>query len=222
MKRIALLALASGLAIAAATPANAAITISYSVNGGALTTLATDSVLTGSAGFQGNDGGYFFNVGATGRPLTASPYDFLTQSLNINSNGVAGTLNVFITETGLPRITNGTLLSTFTSNTMLNSTTRITSSYTFPTSIADSNTLQTNNFTNPGVFQGLNTISTPIGTFSLTTRYDITFGAGTGNFNGTANITTAVPEPATWGMMIMGFGLMGGVLRRRKTSVAFA
>lgn len=30
----------------------------------------------------------------------------------------------------------------------------------------------------------------------------------------------AVPEPATWAMMIGGFGLVGGVLRRRKLSVA--
>ena len=34
--------------------------------------------------------------------------------------------------------------------------------------------------------------------------------------------TAAVPEPATWGMMIAGFGLLGGVMRRRKTTVAFA
>lgn len=33
----------------------------------------------------------------------------------------------------------------------------------------------------------------------------------------------AVPEPATWAMMIGGFGLVGGAMRRRaKTSVAFA
>jgi opacity protein-like surface antigen len=31
-----------------------------------------------------------------------------------------------------------------------------------------------------------------------------------------------VPEPATWAMMIMGFGLVGGAMRRRRTSVAFA
>ena len=30
-----------------------------------------------------------------------------------------------------------------------------------------------------------------------------------------------VPEPATWGMMIAGFGLVGGTMRRRRTSVAF-
>ena len=39
--------------------------------------------------------------------------------------------------------------------------------------------------------------------------------------------TAAVPEPATWAMMIAGFGLVGGALRnangrRRKTSVSFA
>ena len=34
--------------------------------------------------------------------------------------------------------------------------------------------------------------------------------------------TGAVPEPATWAMMIMGFGLVGGAMRRRKISVAFA
>ena len=27
---------------------------------------------------------------------------------------------------------------------------------------------------------------------------------------------TAVPEPATWAMMILGFGLIGGVLRARR------
>lgn len=36
--------------------------------------------------------------------------------------------------------------------------------------------------------------------------------------------TTAVPEPATWAMMIGGFGAVGGAMRyrRRKTTVAFA
>lgn len=32
----------------------------------------------------------------------------------------------------------------------------------------------------------------------------------------------AVPEPATWAMMIMGFGLMGGAMRRQRTAVKFA
>lgn len=37
----------------------------------------------------------------------------------------------------------------------------------------------------------------------------------------TASITTTVPEPSTWALMLAGFGLMGYALRRR-TRVAFA
>jgi hypothetical protein len=36
------------------------------------------------------------------------------------------------------------------------------------------------------------------------------FGGGTGGGGG------GVPEPATWGMMMLGIGLMGGVMRRRQ------
>ena len=37
------------------------------------------------------------------------------------------------------------------------------------------------------------------------------------------NLTAAVPEPASWAMMIGGFGMIGAALRRsRRTQVAFA
>ena len=32
------------------------------------------------------------------------------------------------------------------------------------------------------------------------------------------NVTPAVPEPGTWGMMLIGFGAMGVSLRRRRAS----
>ncbi|MHA6723269.1 PEPxxWA-CTERM sorting domain-containing protein [Sphingomonas sp. RS2018] len=38
----------------------------------------------------------------------------------------------------------------------------------------------------------------------------------------TAPTTGAVPEPTTWAMMIAGFGLIGGAMRRRKATLAFA
>ena len=48
--------------------------------------------------------------------------------------------------------------------------------------------------------------------------------ASTGNSFEFDNLASAVPEPAAWGMMILGFGLVGGVLRRRSstTKVRFA
>ncbi len=44
-------------------------------------------------------------------------------------------------------------------------------------------------------------------------------GEGTFNIN---PLVAGVPEPATWAMMILGFGLIGGAVRRRKVSVRFA
>jgi hypothetical protein len=62
------------------------------------------------------------------------------------------------------------------------------------------------------------------GPWSETVKYSLNFTGGNGsNFNGTANLT-AVPEPATWGLMLLGFGAMGGMLRtrNRKVRVRFA
>lgn len=47
------------------------------------------------------------------------------------------------------------------------------------------------------------------------------FTSGSGSYSGTATFQ-AVPEAATWAMMLGGFGLMGTVLRRRRTSLIFA
>ena len=35
-------------------------------------------------------------------------------------------------------------------------------------------------------------------------------------------LADAVPEPSTWGMMILGFGLAGSAMRRRRTTVSYA
>ena len=48
---------------------------------------------------------------------------------------------------------------------------------------------------------------------------------GTNGTSRSYNFETAsapVPEPATWAMMIAGFGLVGGAMRRRSTKVSFA
>ena len=48
-------------------------------------------------------------------------------------------------------------------------------------------------------------------TFADASRYHIIFADGVGNPGG------AVPEPATWAMMLAGFGGVGGMMRARRT-----
>ena len=40
--------------------------------------------------------------------------------------------------------------------------------------------------------------------------------------NFTASLGAAVPEPATWGLMILGFGAIGGAMRVQRRKVVFA
>jgi hypothetical protein len=53
--------------------------------------------------------------------------------------------------------------------------------------------------------------------------YDGVLGASEiADLNKIPFVNTAVPEPATWAMMIAGFGFVGGALRRRRNPLAFA
>nr|WP_186728946.1 choice-of-anchor C family protein [Sphingomonas panacisoli] len=54
-------------------------------------------------------------------------------------------------------------------------------------------------------------------TLTFTSTGQTAYGAALDNVN-----VTAVPEPATWALMVFGFGAIGGVLRRRQGSFAFA
>jgi hypothetical protein len=64
----------------------------------------------------------------------------------------------------------------------------------------------------------------PITLSNFSVRYQGIESASLGIRDGSASgiSTPAVPEPATWAMMIAGFGLVGGAMRRRRTGVAFA
>lgn len=58
----------------------------------------------------------------------------------------------------------------------------------------------------------------------VVSQYVATPGGDPNDYQGNFRIaaTTAVPEPAAWALMIVGFGAVGGVMRRRSTKVAFA
>lgn len=54
--------------------------------------------------------------------------------------------------------------------------------------------------------------------FNIVSEYSATKGGSPADYNGGFSYT-AVPEPATWAMMIGGFGMVGAAVRRRKTQV---
>lgn len=212
MKRALLALTASGLALAAAAPASATIFIGVSINGGPITQVAVDGG-TGSVNYNITNGGIFFNTNGTGAPLLGQP-NLLTQSVNIASLAAGGTVSIFITQTDLSAFS-GTLASTFTSNTISNATVALSTYYSAANALFGGTLLQSQSFSGTGTFAGVNplTLNLP---FSETVRYDLVFGSGSGNFNGTANLTmVAVPEPATWGLMILGFAGLGYAVRRQ-------
>jgi len=221
MKRIVLALATTVAAIALAPSASATICIGVAVNGGAITNVGCDGG-TGSVNYNTTTGGYFYNVGATGNPLLAMG-TLLTQSINIQSQGGSNALiDVYVTQQGITSPTTG-LLSTLTSNTVSGLTATLTSYYSAANALWGGTQLQNVVFAGPGVGGGGNAIAVA-GPWSETVKYSLNFTGGNGsNFNGTANLT-AVPEPATWGLMLLGFGAMGGMLRtrNRKVRVRFA
>ena len=68
-------------------------------------------------------------------------------------------------------------------------------------------------------------LSNIVGAFSATdTSYDRAARPGSGlDYSGSFALSASVPEPATWGLMILGFGVAGAGLRaRRSAKVALA
>ena len=74
------------------------------------------------------------------------------------------------------------------------------------------------------------TITIPIALLAGVNSFDFTYGNlqgfgdeawGLDNVRITAQVGAVVPEPASWALMIAGFGLLGGRVRRRSAKVAF-
>ena len=204
-----------------ASPAAAAVCIGISANGGPISNITCNNVASGKDSYVANAFGYAFDVSGTGFPLLSMP-QLSTQTLDIRRETTGfNTIDVYVTQTGLTAFFPG-LVSTFTSNTMSGVTATISSYYDASnTQFGLANLLQSSNFTGAGVFSDANLFSTS-GLWSETVKYTLNFTGGAGSqFNGTANLT-AVPEPATWAMMLLGFGGIGAAMRRRRKTIRLA
>lgn len=62
---------------------------------------------------------------------------------------------------------------------------------------------------NSGFVAGTNTLDFQVSDFGAPTAFRVD------DLAGTAGLVSGIPEPATWAMLIGGFGLVGGMIRRR-------
>jgi hypothetical protein len=213
-----LAATVSALAIlAAAAPANATLQIEVFDNGALIADVT--GVTTGAASLTTDDANFAnITINAQGSPILPKA-DLSSVTLDATtSSGFSGTHTLTVDTLQSSITGTGNTLSTFTVDGLVNDpgpTTESTfadgallASHTFPVALLD------------GSF---GPVSAATGAFtSDETQFVINFTAASQSFGGSAQLTTGVPEPKTWAMLIAGFGLMAllGVRRSRRDRLA--
>lgn len=141
-----------------------------------------------------------------------------TVSASLGNNGIAaGTFTDFfrfrIDQTG---VGSGSIS---TSTSFINSATDLDISSVMVNGMTAAKTLSSD-----GLSEFFNISNVPIMFGQLNVISVTGLSRGNGSYGGNATFTPAVPEPATWALMIGGFGAIGATMRRRKSRVigAFA
>ena len=203
----------SVLAIAAialsSTVASAAVTLSFTPGtnpySGPVPTydFETMAPFTGGLVTTGSlDGIRAQPFGSTGNYATVGPSDGSPGTLDLSS---------FATISAVSFIWGS--VDTYNTLKILNRSGVMFASYTGADVSALANGDQSNPFTNPLVtfsFSGLDAAN--IGAFEFSSD------GNAFEFDNVAVVSGAVPEPATWAMMLFGFGVVGSALRRRNRS----
>jgi hypothetical protein len=210
------LLLSAALLAALASPARATLQIEVFDNGALIDNVT--GITTGAASLTANDANFAnITIAAQGSPILPNAD---LSSVTLDASAAAGftgshTLTVDILQSAIDG--RGNTLSTFTVNGLTNDpgpTTESTfadggllASHTFPVALLDGSA---------GPF------SAATGPFtSDETQFAIDFTAPRQSFGGSIQLTTGVPEPSTWALMLLGFGLLGFVgVRSRASRIA--
>jgi hypothetical protein len=206
-----LLLSAALLAAFGASPASATLQIEVFDNGALIDNVT--GITTGAASLTANDANFAnITVAAQGSPILPNAD---LSSVTLDATAAAGftgahILTVDILQSAITGT--GNTLSTFTVNGLVNDpgpTTESTfanggllASHTFPVALLD------------GSF---GPVSAATGAFSSDEiQFAVDFTAPRQSFGGSAQLTTGVPEPSTWAMLLLGFGFLGFVVNRRR------
>jgi hypothetical protein len=214
----------AAIGLALSEPANATVVIGYSFDGSGLFPLSAGPT---TASYDGSFA--IFTTNLTGSAAGPLPSILESLTLNVLSSGSPGVLNILITDTDVsnPVGTPETFNSGFTSNELtpgwiVQEQTFLDSGdgyfgMTTPLGNATFNTIGTN--------VQLDSADTGEGPYSVTEQYTIIAPiAGASLATIDLSSVSAVPEPATWAMFLVGFGGIGFMMRRslRKIAVPFA
>jgi PEP-CTERM motif len=184
-------------------------------------TLVADitGITTGAASLSTNDAAFSnITVNAQGSPILPKA-DLSSVTLDATtSSGFSGTHTLTIDTLQSSITGTGNTLSTFTVDGLVNDPGPTTES-----TFADAALLASHTFP-VGLLDGsFGPVSAATGAFtSDEIQFAINFTAPSQSFGGSAQLTTGVPEPSTWAMLIAGFGLMTllGVRRARRDRLA--
>jgi hypothetical protein len=230
-------ALATGLAVASAAAAAVEIDFGYSLNGGAIVAFGPGAAVVPGGNANVTAGtvlaGYW-QVNTLAATYATEPDLLASNTIDVRSAGsCAGcTLDLFVTLKNIPTtsLVNDKLFSSFSASAGAPGSS-LTTLYDTGNGLFTGSSLQTLPYSGGGFGNGTNTVAHPGSPFSVTEVYHLTAfltgGAAAANHtdhtNATIDLATdvpGVPEPATWAMMIAGFGGIGAVLRSRRRPAA--
>ena len=181
-------------------------------------------------GVAGAGCGGFENVTVEGNAPAMLPGLLHSDNVDVNDSGTGpASITIWVTRTGLTSL-GDVFFSSFTSNNLGGGT-----SVDLETLISASNQLfggvSLASFSHSGNGSGSQDVNsffdTGAGTYSVTQKYTISATASAGDRSSSPSITlssgaAAIPEPATWALMIMGFGGAGAMIRSRRGRLAAA
>ena len=215
MKKFLMAAAGAASLAFAALPANATILIALQSNGGAIVdqgVAGPDSLTLFSTAFAG----WTVGVQAQGStdPLLSS------NTIDVSSSG-SGVLDVYVTRTGIAGPMPGLFQSFFTSNDLPVGWQVVERTYVSAANGFLGTALSTMTFNDIGSNSALAAGPGGAGPYAITERYTVT-ASSINSANSTIVVRSAVPEPATWAFMILGFGGAGAMIRSRRRALALA